>query len=254
MPGMSVWKKHWNTVLFVCIQTFLYGVFLTLDITGSNTNLSNGVKFFIIILCFCYVLFYRKSTDKSILYILRAGLFFTVISDLFLLLLDYYVWGVISFIVVQQLYAFKLDLSAERSHPQDMGKGILPSFFIRICLQLLMTGLLCVILLLLGIDLDILITITIVYFISIVTNVIHAIKECISSAGLSSSLFAGGMILFLLCDINVGLFNLADVFNLSGQSYDLIYSLSSILMWTFYAPSQVLIALSAVKQQNRQKI
>jgi hypothetical protein len=52
------------------------------------------------------------------------------------------------------------------------------------------------------------------------------------------------MVLFLLCDINVGIFNLSGFIALPERIYQMMYSVSSILMWTFYAPSQVLIALS----------
>jgi hypothetical protein len=60
------------------------------------------------------------------------------------------------------------------------------------------------------------------------------------------------MVLFLLCDINVGLFNLSD-FITPSPAYNIIYSISSILMWTFYAPSQVLIALSVENEKKVQK-
>jgi hypothetical protein len=55
--------------------------------------------------------------------------------------------------------------------------------------------------------------------------------------------FTAGMVLFLLCDINVGLFNLSDFLTVTS-TYEIIYELSAVLMWTFYAPSQVLLALS----------
>jgi len=56
-------------------------------------------------------------------------------------------------------------------------------------------------------------------------------------------LFAWGMVLFLLCDINVGIFNLSGFINV-GPVYEVLYGISSISMWLFYAPSQVLIVLS----------
>jgi hypothetical protein len=61
----------------------------------------------------------------------------------------------------------------------------------------------------------------------------------------SDSIFAAGLVLFLLCDINVGLFNLSGFVSVTGRVVEILYSLSSILMWTFYAPSQVLIAISS---------
>jgi len=48
-----------------------------------------------------------------------------------------------------------------------------------------------------------------------------------------------GMVLFLLCDINVALYNILNE--------GLFYNISSISMWLFYLPSQVLLSLSGYK-------
>lgn len=238
-------KAHRNleTVVFIAIQSSLYLWFLSLDLLDTKTQLSALIKYTIIILCFCYALFYRAMNNKSIAFYLRAALFFTVIADLFLLILDYYLLGVLSFVIAQQLYGLKLDYENKRR------KG---TFEKRLILQLIAATFIYLLLGWLELATDPLLGITILYFISLVTNVVRAI--CLARGNKQWSgqaKFALGMFLFLLCDINVGLYNLSDYFTLSGNIYHLLYSVSQLLMWTFYAPSQVLIALSI--RQNQQK-
>lgn len=96
----------------------------------------------------------------------------------------------------------------------------------------------------LNVNTDALLTVSVFYFISICTNVVRSIKLSLHYSNKRGiRCFAVGFLLFLLCDINVGLFNLSGFLSV-GPVYDIIYGISSILMWTFYAPSQVLIALS----------
>jgi hypothetical protein len=217
--------------------------------------LSNRIKFIIIILCFCYALFDKKSADKSFLSIsygcLRAALFFTVISDLFLLILDYYLYGVASFIIVQMFYGIKIDLEKRQYTPRQ--RLLLETVLLRVAFQTALTATICFSLFALGVSIDILLIITVFYFISIVINVIRALNTLFSAPPeYKNRLFAIGMLLFLLCDINVGFFNLSSYLSLPDQLQNLLYSASSILMWTFYAPAQIFLAISGRRMRNRQ--
>ncbi len=231
------------SLIYILLQGVLYVTFLFLDLTGTRAQLSNDIKFTVIILCFCYVLFFQKGADKSILFYLRTALFFTVISDLCLLLLDYNLPGVCSFIIVQQLYGLKLDYEGEPG--RSPGKRFLV-FITRLAVQAILTALVCVVLKALGVAMELLLVITVFYFLSIMTNVVRAIINGIRHKDMKGSrIFVIGMVLFLLCDINVGLFNMADYLSLPQALYHQLYTLSSVLMWTFYAPSQLLISLSS---------
>jgi hypothetical protein len=249
-------------VLFVLIQTLLYGAFLTLDFTNSNYDLSNKIKFSIIILCFCYALFLKEGAGRSIIcypssrkpqcesdflsrVCLQVALFFTVVSDLFILMLDYYFYGVLTFILVQQLYGIRL-IMVQRNEAAERTNSV---FFRSLCNRILIqAGIACavsIILHQLGVVIESLLLATIFYFICILTNVMTAVSVAIHKPhGKGNVIFAIGMFLFLLCDINVGLFNLSGYITMPENLYHIIYSFSSILMWTFYAPAQVLIALS----------
>lgn len=254
-----------NTVfLFVFLQTILYITFLSFDITGSRISLSSHIKFSMIILCFCYVLLFSRGAFKSILFCMKAGLAFTVISDLFLLLLDnHYNYGVISFIVVQQLYSMRLILTDEyvikgSVRKAELGKGKeiadgagrfpVRRWTSRILIQAAAAFTVCLLLAAMGVTPEMLLVISVFYFICILTNTVTAIRQAVQNPHIRSSvLFAAGMGSFLMCDINVGLFNLSGFITLPSNIYHLVYAVSSILMWTFYAPSQVLIALSTSK-------
>jgi hypothetical protein len=232
-------------LLFVLVQTLLYGAFLTLDLTGNSINLSNAIKFSVIILCFCYALYYRKSANKSIVFCLRAALFFTVISDLFILILDYNFYGVLTFILVQQLYGMRLIMVQRVAVKEGVDSLILRTFCVRLIFEVGIAGIVCIILQHLGVVMDRLLIASVFYFICILINVITAVRATFKSSRVKGEIiFALGMFLFLLCDINVGLFNLSGFLPMPESLYKVIYSYSSILMWTFYAPAQVLIALS----------
>lgn len=226
-----------SAYLFVFIQIILYVAFLALDFMGQAYALSSYIKFLVIILCFCYVFFFGKNSDKGIIFCMKTAMFFTLVSDLFLLILDYYIYGVLTFIVVQQFYSIRLMLAAHRKRSW---------FAFRVFLQLAIAMGVCLVLWLAGVKPDILLAISAFYFISILTNTFTAAGYAVRNRmDQCNVLFAVGMVLFLLCDINVGFFNMSGFIALPERLYQLLYSMSSILMWAFYAPAQVILVLSA---------
>lgn len=203
-----------------------------LDLTGGSIALSCYIKYTVIILCFCYALFSRGS-NKSISLCLKGALLFTLISDLFILMLDRYFIGILTFIVTQQLYNTMLCLKKNQKYA------------IWAILQVIAAAVICLLLFLLKVEPDALLIASIFYFVCILTNTFRAASAVFhDKRDKGMLLYAIGMILFLLCDINVGLFNLTNFIALPDHIYNGIYNASSILMWTFYAPAQVLIALS----------
>lgn len=231
-------------VLFVLIQICLYGVFLSLDLADGNVLLSARIKFSIILICFCYALFTKKGADKGIIFCLRGAMLFTAISDLLILFLDYYFYGVLSFILVQQLYGIRNSIALSIRDPLKQNRYLRNAFILRISIQLITTGLLSFLLTLAGVKPDRLFFASVFYFICILTNVIFSVKAYFGKPCFGNLIFSVGMVLFLLCDINVGIFNMAGFVSVPESVYGVLYAFSSILMWTFYAPSQVLIALS----------
>ncbi len=240
--------------IFITVQAVLYAGFLALDLTNKGIGTSVTLKYSIILLCFCYAL---MSASKSTFYLMQTALLFTAISDLFILVLDYYFYGVLTFIVVQELYSLRLLILLSGGRELDgaiggRGRRITAAFLKRSLLQLLAALAVCLILSLTGVMLEGLLIVSIFYFICILTNVITAFSLVKHRPGTKGNLiYAIGMLLFLLCDINVGLFNLSGFIPMQEEVYAILYSASSILMWTFYAPAQVLIAISSRYEKGR---
>jgi len=229
-------------------------IFISLDISGGSAALSAAVKFSVIILCFCYALF-SESHSKSISSVIKLAMLFTLISDLLILILDYYLYGVLTFIPVQLLYNFRISLQ-NVNRPDDgirlnTGRNsgnAFGRFAFWLAIQLTISAAICLLLAGFGIGMEPLLIASAIYFSGLFINTIRAVILAVkNNRDYGIIMFACGLLLFLLCDINVGLFNLTSFINLTQDKYSFIYNMSSVLMWVFYAPSQVLIALSKEK-------
>lgn len=231
--------------LFFALQGILYGLFLFLDIAGWNASLSSRIKFVVIMLCLLYTLLKQDTVHDWKRLCIRSAFLFTLIADYFLLLMDrHHFYGVLSFIIVQQIYGVKLDLHMMTNRVVERKQLVLPVLR-RLGLQMAAAVLVCMMLNNGGVIIDRILFASLVYIISFVSNVIWAFKVARQHPlERGNFMFAIGLILFLLCDINVGLFNLSDYLSLTLSAEGTLYNFSSILMWAFYAPSQVLIALS----------
>ncbi len=278
-------EGRYANLLFVLLGLIMYVCFLFLDLMSKSIIMSRNIKFSIILLCFCYALIQKNSAGKGIIFCSKIALLFTLISDLFLLILDYYTLGVITFIIVQQLYGVRLMLEEcynqlvkqetswkeidkkgnkdyamtkgsnllKQADNNKIGKLLLRKLSYRILVQAAITLVIVIVLLLSHVTLDGLLLVSIFYFICIVTNTISAVKAALNlPRNRSSVIFAMGMVLFLLCDINVGLYNLSGFIVMPDGLATFASSVSAILMWAFYAPSQLLITLSiCYRKDNR---
>ena len=63
-------------------------------------------------------------------------------------------------------------------------------------------------------------------------------------AAFSNRGFLIGLILFVLCDINVLIYNIGNFLEIAGSGYQTVREISVVLIWLFYLPSQVMIVLS----------
>jgi hypothetical protein len=91
-----------------------------------------------------------------------------------------------------------------------------------------------------------LLPISLFYGICLLISVIKAIKASINNLYTSKSkhMIVFGMVLFLLCDTCVALSNITVIFPLSGYKMTSLHTISSLLIWVFYLPSQLLLSLS----------
>jgi hypothetical protein len=82
------------------------------------------------------------------------------------------------------------------------------------------------------------------YAVCIISAVIGSFAACKKRPSRQKLVAFSGMALFLLCDINVALYNIF-------RGYK-IYLFFRVMIWVFYLPSQLLLSLSAEKTLNPQ--
>lgn len=224
------------TFLFVFIELFLYGSFLTMDVLEMGSNqISIKLKFISILFCFFYTIrlwILRQDRSRWI----RFSFLFLILSDYFLLIQDSYTLGVCTFLGVQLCYLkFLLEGNAKVRRWR----------FVRVFgRNLLISGSCLLVLHLIGIELDKTLMVATVYLITFAGNLFFAFSKKRRTKERYDQLFFIGLLLYFLCDINVGIFNLADYVDITGVFMGKLYQFATIAMWLFYLPGIVLITLS----------
>ena len=211
---------------FLGAEGVLYAAFLALDLLSPGSGWDVPLKYLSVWLCFLFVLANGRETDG---HLMAAALAFTLLADLFLLVLDrWYPAGVAAFCGAQALYLVRM----ARLRPEGLP--------LRLVLRGCAAAAALVLVWHLG-ALDGLTALSLLYFSQLACNAM----ESLSLPALRG--FSLGLLLFLCCDVCVGLRNLSAWFpSAAGPLLDF----ARVGMWLFYLPSQVLIALS-VNQQRK---
>ncbi|MBC8059566.1 MAG: hypothetical protein H7Y18_02765 [Clostridiaceae bacterium] len=162
--------------------------------------------------------------------LLKLGLFLTCLADLCLILFNCLPHGIALFCLVQITYSLRY----KGTHTILMLKGFALAFTCIFSIYLIICFTL--------INLDILFVFGLFYAICLITSVISALKSKYQKPNKYMVTF--GMMLFLLCDINVALRNVTSLISLPDSFTTITYQLSSSLIFVFYLPSQLLLALS----------
>jgi hypothetical protein len=217
--------------LFIPIVILLYINILILDISNSDAYwYSDRIKFFCIFLCFATSLsISRKGISIKDTTLLQLGLFFTVISDFFLVILNWNTLGIAVFCVVQVLYIIR--------------------YYPKINIQKLLKLTLLFILLILSYKIlipkfNLLYTIALIYAIFLVKSVFYSFKVLTNNTlpKINSVMVSIGMALFFLCDINVAASTI--LYTINNTTFVQVINISEFLIWFFYIPSQILLTLS----------
>ena len=166
-------------------------------------------------------------------FLIAAGLFFTIIADIFLVLtLSYFEIGLLFFIIVQLMYAANIYITR---HGLRLTVGLAVETAIRIILSII-TVIIAVQVLLFDWE----IVLASIYAVNFVINLVM-----VFSLFRQKYLLAIGMLLFAFCDIFVGLLNLP-YFTNAVINRDLIFALMAMC----YIPSQIIIAVSTVHKKS----
>ena len=202
----------------------LWLVFLFLDLT--KTGDSTWIKFTAICLCCAAALTGAKSRDGQLV---ALALCFTVAADWFLLVWNRgYLLGICLFLVVQGLYAYRLYL-LRGSRPCRWGLAVrllVPAAGFLLCAGFALW-------LLYSLFADGALSLLLATF-----AVAGSFLTFLLPLSAPLRRFAWGLLLFVCCDVCVGLWNTSALLPAPLAEF------SRVGMWFFYLPSQVLIVLS----------
>lgn len=181
------------------------------------------IKYIVIINCFLITAFCKNPLNKLDLQFLRLAMFFTVLADLFLVVMGVNTVGVALFCIVQFIYIARYDIR----HFNHMVKALFIILIILTSLYVFSYHFIY--------RFDIIILIALFYSVCICLSLFKSIKamEMKIYPQINAGLVVWGMVLFLLCDINVALSYLG-----------IIEGLSQSLIWLFYIPSQIALSFS----------
>lgn len=210
-------RRVLTQALFLALEGLIYVRFLFLDLVGQGAA-GNSVKYLGIILC---ALFAWHQGVHGGSRLVAWALTLTLGADWFLLMLDrYYALGLL-------LFCGRPGAVSPAHFPGQRGPGPCGAHGLVLCL--LSPALLAVLGRLTGENL-----LALIYFSNFLCNVALAVRL---PRGWGRQ-FALGLVLFLCCDVCVG------VFQSPGLLPPALERFASLGMWLFYLPGQVLIVLS----------
>lgn len=227
-------NRKTKIILGLILSCYLF--FLATDFSAYSTGsrYSIAVKYFSLLLCFIItIMIGRNGHNLMDTRMLQSGLFLTACADYCLLLSNKYFVGVLIFCIVQIIYIFRFTRDLKSRNKIFSAILIIYIVLLIIIFTNYKVG-----------NFDLILTlICLFYGLLITTSLITGIRTLKTNYFplYSSVMICIGMILFFLCDINVALFN---IFKANGSCFA---SISGFLMWMFYIPSQVMLALSGYK-------
>lgn len=224
--------------LIIFINLFVYIYFLISYLLTRNVDLSLPpiIRYCYILLCFFLSLLIEDNCydiiDKRLL---QAALFFTTIADFFFIIIESPELGIFIFILVQITYIIR--------HSRVL---YLTPLHVKI-LIVLSSSILFLGFFLKPKSIDAkLYYLALLYGTLLINSLICALFTLRSKFYYkhSSLMLALGIFLFFMCDINVGLYPLiSGCYNIPSLSMTIYY-----LIWFFYLPSQLLLALSGYQK------
>ncbi|MCR1843457.1 hypothetical protein [Murimonas intestini] len=228
MPSRTRLFLNAEAILYIVILINMQRAFLPLPVSPLLCLAS-------IFLCFLYALSWLLESDifHEGCFFLNAALLFSLCADYFLIFTDFYIAGILLFCLAQLSY-FLLLKRRISSALRYAFLFLLPVFIINVFYPL-------------PVDAELLLSLIYVSLLS--GNIRSAFKK-------NSPWMAMGLILLLLCDLHVGIFNLADYIPALASALSGWIKNSTFLIWMFYIPAQVSLSLmsSSASIKNFKKV
>lgn len=212
---------------FIAVESVIYVAFNVMAAVGAPDPIY--LKYAGVLLCAAAsaALVFLTGGGRDCI-VLVCALLFTAVSDLFILVLGkYYEIGLVTFIIAQSVYFYRLYA------------GRLRKIFISLAARVAVAAVLITVLAAVG-ALGLLVAECAIYITMLAGNLADAFVVCRN--GVKNVLFAVGLLLFLGCDVCVGLYNAGSA--LALELPEGVVGFASYGMWAFYLPSQVLITCS----------
>ena len=227
--------------IFIVLELLIYTLYMCQDF-GVQIDLDNtlikyiGIVSVVVFSFTSTLIIYAKDLlnkdenkySKRDALVTLFALIFTLIADSFLLLKNtYYEIGVSFFIITQLLYFFRLivgtDFNMKRINSSTITRV---SLFLIAVVSLLILNMFSILNLVVGF-----------YFINLVMNLVDSIISTIKLRKdkrrfLTGLFFSIGLLLFIGCDVSLGLSHLLGIL--------------SQYIWLFYLPSQVIIVITSL--------
>ena len=216
--------------MFLVAEAVLFCTFVAMDI--RNHELENIIKYIAISLIGIMGLRAGKQRDNVVV---TAAFLFTMVADLFLILIGNFVAGVAAFICVQTCYTIRFSFMSGKPLVGELLKRLLPGLIFGAAATYF---------------LDIKVGIIVAYACSFAVNFAHGFELHILKPSPRHLRFAIGLFLFACCDACVGITNLRP-----GFMTEQMIRNAEVMTWIFYLPSQILIlsttdALSLKKEKE----
>ena len=208
--------KKITSWIFIVVEAILFCAFVTMDIMKLDGE--NIVKYIAIALVGLMGLRAGKDKDNTVV---TAALLFTMLADVFLILIGNLMLGVGVFICVQTCYTIRFSFMSGKPLVGELLKRLVPGAILGTLAWKFVSPEVGII---------------VAYSCSFAVNFVHGFELHILKPSARHLRFAIGLFLFACCDICVGITNLRPGF-LTEQ----MIRNAEIMTWIFYLPSQILI-------------
>jgi hypothetical protein len=240
LDKLSLDKKLLIKVISMLV-ILIYITFLYIDAITKNLGNEYSVylKYSIIVLCLILTLFIgSRGYNKRDKVLLQLARFFTLIADYYLLIHNNFPIGVFFFCLVQITYIIRHSFMQQKSYKNFVFLAIALGVSIVVLLKIKSEF----------IERD-LVMLPLVYASILLTSVYAALSTLTRGKYTKNGtiLISIGMVLFLLCDLNVALHNVIGKSSLNHIVSPKVKFLTGYLIWVFYAPSQILLSWSGFK-------